>query len=67
MKQPDAHDTSFSRWFDPRAFAEVTLAELLENPLVRLLMSSDGVDAAQLRALLATMAKSADPPNGGSR
>jgi hypothetical protein len=57
--------TSFYRWFDPTAFAELTLEELLENPLVRLLMSSDGVEPGELRARLAMMAKSVRARSSG--
>lgn len=33
-------------------FTELSLAELLDDPLVRLVMASDGVDAAAFRRLI---------------
>lgn len=65
-KEPHARSSALSRWFDPTAFAELTLVQLLEDPLVRLLMSSDGVDPAQVRALFATMAKPVDVSPAGA-
>jgi hypothetical protein len=40
-------------WYDQADFTESTLSELLEDPLIRRLMTSDGVDPGELRALLA--------------
>jgi hypothetical protein len=59
--------TSFHRWFDPTAFAELSLEELLEDPLVRLLMSSGGAEPSELKAVLATMAKRARSSDSGKR
>lgn len=39
-------------WYDHADFIESTLSELFEDPLIRRLMTSDGVDPAELRALL---------------
>jgi hypothetical protein len=36
-------------------FPELSLAELLDDPLVQLLMASDGVKDAALRSLIRTM------------
>ena len=41
--------------YDQADFAEATLSELLEDPLIRRLMTSDGVDPGELRALLADL------------
>jgi hypothetical protein len=38
------------------AFEELTLTELLNDPLIRLLMGSDGVDVRRLRQLLVQIA-----------
>jgi hypothetical protein len=38
-----------------RTIPESTLSELLEDPLIRRLMTSDGVDPGELRALLADL------------
>lgn len=43
-------------WCSKAGFAEPTLRQLLDDPLIRLLMSSDGVDPAELRALFAEIA-----------
>jgi hypothetical protein len=42
-------------WYDHADFIEATLSELFEDPLIRRLMTSDGVDPAELRALLAEL------------
>jgi len=42
-------------WFDQANFADFSLPELLEDPMIRLLMSSDGVDSGELRALIADL------------
>jgi hypothetical protein len=39
-------------WYDQADFTESTLPELLEDPVIRGLMTSDGVDPGELRALL---------------
>ena len=36
-------------------FTEPTLSQLLEDPVIRLLMSSDSVDPGELRALFADL------------
>jgi hypothetical protein len=64
-KKPYVRHSAFHRWFDPAAFSAVTLAQLLEDPLVRML--GDGAEPGQYRALLATMAKPGGPPVGGTR
>jgi hypothetical protein len=42
-------------WYDQADFTESTLPELLEDPVIRRLMTSDGVDPRELRALLADL------------
>jgi hypothetical protein len=42
-------------WYDQADFTESTLPELLEDPVIRRLMTSDGVDPGELRALLADL------------
>jgi hypothetical protein len=42
-------------WYDLADFTESTLPELLEYPVIRRLMTSDGVDPGELRALLAKL------------
>ena len=42
-------------WYDQADFTESTLPELLEDPVIRWLMTSDGVDPGELRALLADL------------
>ena len=42
-------------WYDQAAFTESTLDELLEDPVIRRLMTSDSVDLGELRALLADL------------
>ena len=39
-------------WPDQAGFTEPTLSELLEDPVIRRLMTSDGVDLRELRTLL---------------
>jgi hypothetical protein len=39
-------------WFDQADFTKSTLPELLEDPVIRRLMTSDGADPGELRALL---------------
>lgn len=51
-------------WFDPTAFAELTLDELLADPLARQLMTSDGVEPDEVIELLARMAKTVHVPPG---
>jgi hypothetical protein len=41
---------------DHSCFNEPTLSELLDDPLIWLLMASDGVDPSELQALFAEMA-----------
>jgi len=50
--------TSPDRWFDQAIFPEPTLGQLLEDPFIRLLMTSDGVKPDDVRALFAMMARS---------
>ena len=38
-------------WFDDESFAESTLRELLDDPLIRTLMRSDGVTPDDVEAL----------------
>jgi hypothetical protein len=38
-------------WRDQENYTESTLSELLEDPVIRRLMTSDGVDPSELRAL----------------
>ena len=40
-------------WYDQAGFTESRLPELLEDPVIRRLMTSDCVDPGELRALLA--------------
>ena len=42
-------------WWDQENYTESTLSELLEDPLIRRLMTSDGVDPGELRALFADL------------
>lgn len=42
-------------WFDYAVFPEPTLRDLLDDPLVRLLMRSDRVGASELEALVAAI------------
>lgn len=42
-------------WCDQTDFTESTLSELLEDPVIRQLMTSDGVDPAELCVLLADL------------
>lgn len=42
-------------WYDRTGFTEPTLSELLEDPVIHLLMSSDGVDPVELRSLFADL------------
>lgn len=42
-------------WYDQAGFTESTLPELLEDPVIRRLMTSDGVDPGELRVLLADL------------
>ena len=53
-------------WYDQAAFTESTLAELLEDPVIRRLMTSDSVEPGELRALLADLsarlARGGTPP-----
>jgi hypothetical protein len=42
-------------WYDQADFTEFTLPEPLEDPVIRRLMTSDGVDPGELRALLADL------------
>jgi hypothetical protein len=37
-------------WWDQANYTEPTLPELLEDPVIRRLMTSDGVDPGELRA-----------------
>jgi hypothetical protein len=50
--------------FDLSAFRELTLTELLEHPLIQLLMPNDGFAATPVRPSLAVLTK---PPRGGER
>ena len=54
-------------WFDHAGFPEPTLAQLLDDPLVRLLMKRDGVNPGELRTLLAAVAGSVESRRGGKR
>lgn len=53
-------------WYDQAAFTESTFVELLEDPVIRRLMTSDSVDPGELRALLADLsarlARGGPPP-----
>jgi hypothetical protein len=42
-------------WWDQADYTESTLSELLEDPLIRRLMTSDGVDPGELRVLFADL------------
>jgi len=42
-------------WWDQEDYTESTLSELLEDPLICRLMTSDGVDPGELRALFADL------------
>ena len=42
-------------WRDQEDYTESTLSELLEDPVIRRLMTSDGVDPGKLRALFADL------------
>jgi hypothetical protein len=42
-------------WYDQAGFTESTLPELLEDPVIRRLMTSDGVDSGELRTMLADL------------
>ena len=42
-------------WWDQANYTEPTLPELLEDPVIRRLMTSDGVDPGELRALFADL------------
>jgi hypothetical protein len=57
--------TSRAFGFDQAGFPEPTLGELLDDPLTRLLMTSDGVEPGEFAMLLATMARSAGWRDGG--
>jgi hypothetical protein len=48
-------------WHTCRGFNELTLADLLNDPLIQLLMASDGVDVPRLRALLTGIARRSVP------
>jgi hypothetical protein len=57
--------TSWTCGFDQAGFPEPTLGELLEDPLIGLLMTSDRVEPGELAMLLATMARSVGWRDGG--
>jgi hypothetical protein len=42
-------------WRDQEDYTESTLSELFEDPVIRRLMTSDGVDPGELRALFADL------------
>lgn len=51
----------------PQILVEPTLLELLEDPVVRLVMASDGVKAADIRALAARVASRRHDGRAASR
>jgi len=55
------------RWDEDGHVAELTIDLLLEDPLVRLLMASDRVDASALRALMTAIGKRISGEKTGSR
>ena len=52
--------------WDEDCRAELTLAELVDDPLVRLLMASDGVDPRRIRKIFGNLASRDPQPSAGA-
>jgi hypothetical protein len=49
-----------------KSFHELTVTNLLADPMVRTLMAADRVNVDELAAMLAAMAETLQPPRPGS-